>query len=83
MRKLGLQLSVFLFVVLFVSLGMAADKSASERSFKGTLSGNEEVPPVKTNAKGEAKFQIDKEENKLLYTLIDPLPSLIHSPSSK
>ncbi len=69
MHKLGLQPSAFLFIVLFVSLGMAADKSASERIFKATLSGNEVVPSVKTNAKGEAKFQFRREGDNLTYRL--------------
>jgi hypothetical protein len=69
MRKLRLQLSVLLLIV-FVSSGFAADKSMSERTLKATLSGNEEVPPVKTKAKGEAKFQFSKEGDQLTYTLI-------------
>lgn len=69
MRKLRLQLSVFLLIV-FVSPGFAADKSMSERTLKATLSGNEEVPPVKTKAKSEAKFQFSKERDQLTYTLI-------------
>jgi len=69
MHKLGLQLSVFLFVALFLSLGMAAGKSASERSFKATLSGSDEVPLVDTQAKGEAAFQVSKGRDIVTYKL--------------
>ena len=70
MRKAMAWLFMFLFILLLTSLGMAADKPTNERTFKATLSGNEEVLPVKTKAKGEAKFQITKEGDKLTYTLI-------------
>jgi len=69
MHKLGLQLSVFLFVALFMSLGMAADKSSSERTFKATLSGSEEVPLVDTEAKGQATFQVSKGGDIVTYKL--------------
>jgi CHRD domain len=69
MRKLRLQLSVLLLIV-FISPGFAAIKSGSLRTFKAILSGNEEVPPVKTKAKGEVKFQSSKEGDQLTYTLI-------------
>jgi len=48
----------------------AGDKSMGEHSFEANLSGNEEVPPVRTKAKGEAKFQLSKEGDNLTYTLI-------------
>jgi len=70
MRKLKTGLSIFLIIILFASLGMAADKPTNERTFKATLSGKEKVPPVQTKAKGEAKFQLSKEGDKLTYTLI-------------
>jgi hypothetical protein len=70
MRQVQAHLLILLLAILFASLGMAADKPTIERSLKATLSGNEEVPPVQTKAKGEAKFQISQEGDKLTYTLI-------------
>ena len=65
MKKVPIQLFVFLVLVLFVSIGIAA----GERSFKAKLLGGEVVPPVKTAAKGEAIFQLSKEGNELTYKL--------------
>jgi hypothetical protein len=45
---------------------MSADKPTSNHSFKVTLSGNEEVPPVNT----EATFQISKGGDMVTYKLI-------------
>ncbi len=69
MERVNAGLSIFLIVILFVSLGTAADKSRNKRTFQANLSGNEEVPPVETKARGEAKFQFSKEGDKLTYTL--------------
>lgn len=65
MKKVAIQLFVFLVLVLFVSIGIAA----GERSFKAKLSGGEVVPTVKTPAKGEAIFQLSKDGNELTYKL--------------
>jgi len=65
MKKVAIQLFVFLVLVLFVSIGI----SAGERSFKAKLSGSEIVPSVKTMAKGEAVFQLSKDGNELTYKL--------------
>ena len=64
MKKVPIQLFVFLVLVLFVSIGIAG-----ERSFKAKLSGGEVVPTVKTTAKGEAIFQLSKDGNELTYKL--------------
>lgn len=69
MERVNAGLSIFLIVLLFASLGAAADRSRNEGTFEATLSGNEEVPPVQTEAKGEAEFQFSKEGDKLAYTL--------------
>ena len=69
MRRVTAWLLVFLSIMLFASLGAAADKSTNHRSFEANLSGNEEVPPVPTKAKGEAKFQFSKEGDNLAYRL--------------
>src|SRR4030066_2370708 len=65
MQKVKVKLFVLLFLVLLVSIGIAA----GERSFKAKLSGGKVVPPVKTTAKGEAIFQLSKEGNELTYKL--------------
>jgi len=70
MRRAGTALPIILILILFAFLGAAANKSRNERIFEAPLSGDEEVPPVKTKAKGEAKFQINKEGDKLTYNLI-------------
>jgi len=69
MRRVKAGLFIFLISILFAPLGIAVDRLGHERSFEAALSGNEEVPPVKTHAKGEAKFQINKEGDTLIYTL--------------
>jgi len=65
MQKVKVKLFVLLFLVLLVSIGIAA----GERSFKAKLSGSEIVPSVKTMAKGEAVFQLSKDGNELTYKL--------------
>src|SRR4030066_2080385 len=65
MQKVKVKLFVLLFLVLLVSIGIAA----GERSFKAKLSGGKVVPPVKTTAKGETIFQLSKEGNELTYKL--------------
>jgi hypothetical protein len=60
MRRVKSGLSIFLLIVLVVSFGMAADQLTSSHIFKANLSGNEEVPPVKTEAKGKATFKFSK-----------------------
>jgi hypothetical protein len=69
MERVKTGLSIFLIIILFASLGAAADKSRNESTFEANLSGNEEVPPVHTKAKGDAKFQLSREGDKLTYTL--------------
>jgi len=69
MRKVAVWLLIFVSIMLFVALAMGTGKSSVERSFEANLSGNEEVPPVQTKAKGEAKFQFSEEANKLTYRL--------------
>ena len=65
MQKVKVKLFVLLFLVLLVSIGIAA----GERSFKAKLSGGKVGPPVKTTAKGEAIFRLSKEGNELTYKL--------------
>ncbi len=60
---------IFAAIILFASSGAAANKSIGERSFKAELSGNEEVPPVRTEARGEATFRFGQEGDRLTYIL--------------
>jgi len=69
MRKVTAALSIFLVILLFASLGVAADKSMSERIFKASLSGGEEVPFIRTEAKGEAVLQVGKGGDIVTYKL--------------
>ncbi len=59
----------FAVIILIASPGIAADKSAGDRSFKAELSGNEEMPPVKTKAVGTAAFQINEGGGTMTYTV--------------
>ena len=49
--------------------GVAAARGHS-RNFRAHLSGENEVPPVDTNAQGQAKFRLDRAGDELHYKLI-------------
>ena len=70
MKRLRIEAFALAGIVLCASLGMAADIPAGGRSFKAELSGSEEVPPVKTEAEGEATIQISQDGNTMTYRLI-------------
>ena len=53
-----------LATLLTVSVGFAAEKS-----FHAKLTGNDQVPSVKTKAKGEATFKLSSDGKTLSYTL--------------
>jgi hypothetical protein len=60
-----------LFVALLTVLALASPSTAGEnRNFVAHLSGAEEVPPRDTNATGQTKFQLNKDETELDYRLI-------------
>ncbi len=59
--------SIFFYILFFVSIAMGAEKSPVERIFKAELSGTEEVPAVKTSAKGQATFHLVKKGEELAY----------------
>ncbi len=69
MERVNAGLTIFLIIIVIASLGAVADESRNERTFEANLSGDEEAPPVQTIAKGETKFQLSKEGDKLTYTL--------------
>ncbi len=62
-------LSVILMVVLLTFAASAA-YAASPGNFRAHLSGGQEVPPVETNATGQAVFQLSKDGSELSYKLI-------------
>jgi hypothetical protein len=64
MGKVRLLLLITLVATVTVSLCFAA-----ERNFRGKLSGNQEVPGIKTKATGEAEFKLIKDGKKLSYKL--------------
>ncbi|HLO27434.1 MAG TPA: CHRD domain-containing protein, partial [Geobacteraceae bacterium] len=64
MGKVKLLLFAILATLLTVSVGFAAEKS-----FHAKLTGNDQVPSVKTKAKGEATFKLSSDGKTLSYTL--------------
>jgi hypothetical protein len=64
MKTVKLLLFVLLSTMLAVSAGFAA-----ETSFKAKLTGSDEVPSVKTKAKGEVTFKLSKDGKELSYKL--------------
>ena len=64
MGKVKLLLFVILATMLSVSVGFAAEKS-----FHAKLTGNDEVPSVKTKANGEVKFKLSNDGKELSYIL--------------
>jgi hypothetical protein len=67
MKRLKAWVLIFLLVIFLPLLGMTSDKMAVKRSFKAELSGEEEVPPVKTKARGKATFKLSKGGDELTY----------------
>lgn len=65
MKKITLMLIAMLTTMLSVSVLFAAEKT-----LKADLSGSNEVPSVKTKAKGEAKFTLSDDGKKMSYTLV-------------
>ena len=64
MGKVKLLLYVLLATILTVSVGFAAEKS-----FHAKLTGDAEVPSIKTKAKGEVKFKLKEDGKELVYEL--------------
>jgi len=69
MQKLRAHVFGILTVGILVSLSMAADKQRDDYSFQAKLLGNEEVPPIRTKAKGGVTFRLNKEGDELVYQL--------------
>lgn len=70
MRKLKNQSIILLLSILVAFFGITVDKSVGEVRFKAELSGDEEVPPLKTKAKGEANFDLSNEGDELTYRVV-------------
>ncbi|KAB0663818.1 CHRD domain-containing protein [Oryzomonas japonica] len=64
MIKAKLLLFMVLATILTVSVGFAADKS-----FHAKLTGKDEVPSIKTKAKGEITFKLNSADKELSYKL--------------
>jgi CHRD domain len=64
MSKVKLLLFIILSTILTVSVVFAAEKS-----FHAKLTGNDEVPSVKTKAKGDVKFKLSSDGKELSYKL--------------
>ncbi len=78
MRKVYVPMLVFLLSIGLVSLGFAAEqdegtarggKEKGAGMYSAKLTGSEEVPPAKTDAKGEATFHMSKDGKGLEYTV--------------
>ena len=64
-----IQLFILISLFLHIPLVVAVDKSANAQVYKAELKGSEEVPPVKTAAKGEATFRVFKGKMRMTYLL--------------
>jgi hypothetical protein len=61
---------LFTILILAVLLGAVGVAYADDgRQFRARLTGAEEVPPVATNARGEAKFKVNRSETEISYEL--------------
>jgi hypothetical protein len=69
MGKLNIHVYIIFSMVMVVCLGMAANKQRSDCIFRAKLLGNEEIPPVKTKAKGDITFKFNRGEDDLTYKL--------------
>ncbi len=69
MKKARVPLIIGLSFIVCTAIGMAADQSMNGRRFQASLSGDEEVPPVRTKAKGDIKFQYIRKGDQLTYQL--------------
>jgi CHRD domain len=73
MRRITLLRTLGVTLALVAVLGLVAAVAAAppqSRNFVAPLSGHEEVPPVATNARGVAIFQLSPDGTELSYKLI-------------
>jgi len=62
-------LYIFLLFFLLAGLAVAMNTSANAQEFKAALTGSEVVPPIKSEANGEATFRLFKGERRMFYSL--------------
>ena len=80
LRKFG-PISTGLPLALLIIVGCAATNGSSQQGMKVTLSGNQEVPPVKTSATGSATVMIKSDKSvsgSITTTGIDAIAAHIH-----
>jgi hypothetical protein len=80
LQKIG-PVSTVLSLALLMVIGCAATNGSSQEEMKVTLSGNQEVPPVKTAATGNATVTIKADKSvsgKITTTGIDAIGAHIH-----
>jgi hypothetical protein len=69
------RLSILAFALVIAGAGWLscskapAEEMSNEQSFKATITGDQVVPPVKTEATGDAVFKVEKDGSELHYTL--------------
>jgi hypothetical protein len=54
---------IVIAVALFIVIGCATTNSSSQQGIKANLTGEQEVPPVKTSATGSATFNISADKS--------------------
>jgi len=65
----GKNILVALILVMLIAPALSASAAPDNRNFATHLSGDEEVPPVDTQAQGQAHFELSKDGTELSYRL--------------
>jgi hypothetical protein len=85
--KYHLNLAVFLAVTLMISAGCSTSTSTSNQGIKVQLTGDQEVPPVKTAASGSGTLFISADKSvsgRIVTTGVDATAAHIHeAPAGK
>jgi hypothetical protein len=66
LRKIG----VFFIILMVIAVSSSLVFALGNHVFKAKLTGKEQVPMVKTAAKGEATFKVSKDGKEIMYKLI-------------
>ncbi len=69
MEKIKIRTSILLSIVLAVSIGLAAGQGILGQNYKAVLSGSDEVPPVRTEARGQVSFEATAAGDQVFYSL--------------
>ena len=59
-----------LVLMIIIAVSASAAAASQKRTFVAPLTGDEEVPPVETSARGQAVFQLSLDGSQLSYRLI-------------